>query len=115
MIGARSTYHTPSPNSSRHLARDLDGETGLTRATCASQGDKAVLREKLAHLRYLRAAANETRELCGQSLRHSRFGDSQRRELVAKVGMAQLRYPLRTRYIAQPCVPRSVSHAPTGS
>ena len=102
VIGARSTYHTPSPNSSAIWLAISYGETGLTRAAGARQRDKAVLRQKLAHLRHLGTAANETRELRRKPMRHSGFGHPQRRELVAKIGMAQLHHPLRARHIAQP-------------
>ena len=117
-MGERSQVDVPHAVGEvvEHLACDLDGETRLTRPAIASQCDDAVLLEKLAHFRHLRIAADETRELCGQSLRCSRFGHSQRRKLVAEVGMAQLQPPAPDAlHRVTQCVPRSVSHVPPGS
>ena len=101
VIGARSTYHTPSPNSPASCGRDLDRQPGFAHPARTGQRHQPVLRQQLAHLGQLRVAANETGQLHRKMLGDNRFGYAQRRELVDQVGMAQLHHPLRAGQIAQ--------------
>ena len=101
VIGARSTYHTPSPNSPASWAATwiasrvlptppapvnvtsrFSASSSRTWVSCASRPTKLV---------------SCTGRRCGDN----GFGYAQRRELVDQVGMAQLHHPLRAGQITQ--------------
>ena len=102
VIGARSTYHTPSPNSPAHLGRDLDRQPGLAHPARTGQRHQPVLRPA-APAAGSAAASRPTKlvSCTGRRWETTAFGDAQRRELVDQVGMAQLHHPLRAGQITQ--------------
>ena len=56
VIGARSTYHTPSPNSPASCGRDLDRQPGFAHPARAGQRHHPVLSQQLPQLGQLRVA-----------------------------------------------------------
>ena len=101
VIGARSTYHTPSPNSPASWAATWiasrvlptpPAPVNVTTRFSASSSRSSVSS---------RVAAHETGQLHRKTCGHNGFRYAQRRELVDQVGMAQLHHPLRAGQITQ--------------
>ena len=88
VIGARSTYHTPSRELAGELGRDLDREPGFADPARTGQRHQPVVGQQLPQLGQLRVAADETGELHRKMLGDNGVGYPKRRELVDKVGMA---------------------------
>src|SRR6476620_2774883 len=84
-----------------HLAPNLYGQSRLTRTAVAGQRDQAVLCQQLTHVRHFGLAADKTRKLRRKPLQCRRFRDPKWRELVAKIGMTELRHSFPARDIAQ--------------
>ena len=63
VIGARSTYHTPSPNSARHCGRDLDRQPGFAHPARTGQVTTRFCASSSPQLGQLRVAAHETGQL----------------------------------------------------
>ena len=85
-----------------HLAGDLDRQPGLARSACAGQGHEPVVGQRTADLRDLRCAADEARQLSRKIMSGNGIRCPQRREVVAQIGMAQLRNPNGAGEVAQP-------------
>ena len=76
-----------------HLAGDFDGQPGLACAARAGQGDQPVVGQEAADLGDLRGTADEARQLSRKIVRSNGIRCPQRREVVAQIGVAQLRDP----------------------
>ena len=85
-----------------HLAGDLDRQPRLACAACAGQGHEPVVGQGAADLGDLCCAADEARQLRREIMRGNGIRCPQRWEVVAQIGMAQLRYPDGTGEVAQP-------------
>ena len=79
VIGARSAYHAPSPNSLARLARDLDRQPGLTHPAGTGQGHQPVVRQQLPHPGQFGTTAHETGELYRKVLGRNDFRNAKRR------------------------------------
>ena len=103
-MGDRRKVHVPHTVTElrRDARRDLNGETGLAGAAGTGQRHQPVVGQQLLHVSHLCAAAHETGELHRKMVGDNGRGYPQRRELVYKVGMAQLRHPFGVGQIAQP-------------
>ena len=102
VIGARSTYHTPSPNSARDARRDLQRPDGSCprrpRRSASPAGCRpAAAARRSSALRAQRNSSAAPEDACATTA----FGRPQRRELVVQVGMAQLHHPFGAGQIAQ--------------
>ena len=84
-----------------HVARDVDGQTGLAGAAGGGQGDQPVVGERLPHVVDLCAAADEAGELHGEMFSGDGFRCPKGREVVADVRVAQLRHAFWTGDTAQ--------------
>ena len=101
VIGARSTYHTPSANSATSWAATLYGEPGLADTAGAGQSDEPVVHDDPAQFVHFGLASNKRGELCWKIVRRTGFGRAQGWELVAQVGVTELHHALGPRQIAQ--------------
>lgn len=81
--------------------RDLDRQACLAGATGSRQIHQPVVGQQLPYIGDLRAATDETGELDRKILRLNARRCPQRREFVAQVGVAHLRYQLGPGQISQ--------------
>jgi hypothetical protein len=88
VIGARSTYQHPAAELARNLASHLDPQARLTDTASSGERHEPVVGEYLPHVVHLGVSAHETRELDRKMLGDNGVRCTQRREVVANVGMA---------------------------
>ena len=70
-------------------------------AAGTGQGHQPVIGEQPAYIVHLGFAPNETGELYQKIVRTNAFSGTQWREIIAKIGVAQLHHPFRAGQIAQ--------------
>ena len=89
-IGDRRQIHVPHrvAELAGHLGGDLRRQPCFTHTAGAGQGDEPVVGQQPAHVVHFGLAAHETRELHRKSRGDNGFARSQRREVVAKIGVA---------------------------
>ena len=103
-VGDRREVDVPHPVAELvgYLGRDLHRQTRLADAARAGQRHQPVVGEQPPHVDHLAPRPTKLVSCAGRCCATSGFRCAKRRELVAKVGVAQLHHPFRSGQIPQP-------------